>query len=81
MAAASPAGAELIGAPKIVTIESVPIKRPRGRPRTGRDPSLSLRLPNRVIRELEQLAEARGVPRSQIARELIIIALLGGQMG
>jgi hypothetical protein len=56
-----------------------PIKRGRGRPRTGRDPSLSLRLPQLIIGELEQLAEARGVPRSQIARELIIIALLGAQ--
>lgn len=52
-------------------------KRPRGRPRTGRDPSLSLRLPEMVIRELDKLADARGVGRSQVARELIIIALLG----
>ena len=61
-----------------MTLEpATPTKRPRGRPRTGRDPSVSLRLPRRVIREIEELAMARGVPRSQIARELIIIALLG----
>ena len=54
-----------------------PEKRPRGRPRTGRDPSLSLRLPEHVIRELDALAASRGLVRSQMARELIIIALLG----
>jgi hypothetical protein len=65
-----------------VTVESVPpIKRPRGRPRTGRDPSVSIRLPELIIGEIEKLAEARGVPRSQIARELIIIALLGARAG
>lgn len=63
---------------KIMSVEPAPLKRPRGRPRTGRDPTMSLRLPERVIRELDELASSRGLARSQMARELIIIALLGG---
>ncbi len=52
-------------------------RKKRGRPRTGRDPTVSVRLPPAVIREIDRIAHDRGVSRSQAARELLLIALLG----
>jgi metal-responsive CopG/Arc/MetJ family transcriptional regulator len=43
----------------------------RGRPATGRDPHLSLRLPEELLQAVEHHAEAVGETRSEAIRRLI----------
>lgn len=46
-------------------------KKRRGRPATGRDPVMTLRLPPALIADLEKWAQASGVSRSEAARIMI----------
>jgi hypothetical protein len=46
-------------------------KRGRGRPATGRDPVIALRLPKQTIVALDRWASAEGLTRSAAARRLI----------
>ena len=48
-----------------------PKKRGRGRPATGRDPIVTLRLPVDIRREIERLAAKEGVSRSEMFRMLL----------
>ena len=45
-----------------------PKKRGRGRPATGRDPIVTLRLPVDIRREIERVAAKEGVSRSEMFR-------------
>ena len=51
------------------SIEVLPKK--RGRPATGKDPMLTFRAPEEMIREIERWAEDHGMPRSEALRKLI----------
>ena len=52
-------------------------KRPgAGRPATGRDPVMTLRLPQQIIHDLEHWAKASGITRSHAARIMIENGLL-----
>jgi predicted DNA-binding protein len=46
-------------------------KRGRGRPATGRDPVIALRLPKETIAALDRWASGEGLTRSAAARQLI----------
>jgi hypothetical protein len=46
-------------------------KRGRGRPATGQDPVVTVRLPADMRREIERLAKREGVTRSEMHRMLI----------
>ena len=48
-----------------------PRKRGRGRPATGRDPMIGLRLPKDEIARLDKWAKANGYTRSELIRVLI----------
>jgi predicted DNA-binding protein len=48
-----------------------PKKRGRGRPATGRDPMIGLRLPKDEIARLDKWAKANGYTRSELIRVLI----------
>lgn len=48
-----------------------PLTRKRGRPATGKDPLITLRVPPDVIRKLDQIAAAEGVSRSEVIRAAI----------
>ena len=43
----------------------------RGRPRTGRDPMIGVRLPERMIKKIAKVAEARSANRSDAVRWLL----------
>ena len=47
------------------------IPKRRGRPATGKDPLVTLRLPQAMIDALDKKAEAEGVSRSEAMRQLI----------
>ena len=47
------------------------IPKRRGRPATGKDPLVTLRLPQAMIDALDKKAEAEGVSRSGAMRQLI----------
>lgn len=47
----------------------------RGRPPTGRDPAITVRLPQRIIDQAENWAAANKTSRSEAIRRLIEIAL------
>jgi hypothetical protein len=53
------------------SISDKPKKRGRGRPATGRDPMIGLRLPKADIARLDEWAKAIGVTRSELIRGLI----------
>lgn len=53
------------------TIVAKPKKRGRGRPATGRDPMIGLRLPKRATARLDKWAKAGGYTRSEAIRVLI----------
>ncbi len=53
------------------SISAKPKKRGRGRPPTGRDPMIGLRLPNDETARLDQWAKANGYTRSEAIRVLI----------
>lgn len=50
----------------------------RGRPATGRDPTITVRLPPIVVQQIDDWAEARGVSRSEAIRAMIMAALEAG---
>jgi hypothetical protein len=62
------------GAPKMAKSISV-IPKKRGRPATGRDPAIPVRLPPEMVEQLEELASRRKTTRSQVIRELLEKAL------
>ena len=65
-----PSGSHLRYYPIVVKpIKEIPKK--RGRPATGKDPLVTLRLPAPMIAALAERAEAAGVSRSQTMRQLI----------
>jgi Ribbon-helix-helix protein, copG family len=51
------------------------LKKRRGRPATGKDPSVSVRLPQSVIDEVEVWAAQKGGGRSEAIRRLVEIGL------
>jgi predicted transcriptional regulator len=53
------------------SISAKPKKRGRGRPATGRDPMIGLRLPKNAIARLDDWAKAMGCTRSELIRGLI----------
>jgi len=61
--------------PKIKSISAKPRKRGRGRPATGRDPMIGLRLPKAEIACLDKWAKANGYTRSEAIRVLIFRGL------
>jgi hypothetical protein len=52
------------------------IPKKRGRPATGRDPVIPVRLPREMIEQIEELAARQKTGRSQVIRELLRKALL-----
>jgi Ribbon-helix-helix protein, copG family len=69
-----PSGAHLRYYPIVArSIKEIPKK--RGRPATGKDPLVTLRLPAPMIAALAERAEAAGVSRSQTMRQLIAAGL------
>jgi len=63
--------------PKIKSISAKPRKRGRGRPATGRDPMIGLRLPKAEIACLDKWAKANSHTRSEAIRVLIFRGLKG----
>lgn len=63
--------------PKIKSISAKSKKRGRGRPATGRDPMIGLRLPKAKIASLDKWAKANGYTRSEAIRVLILRGLKG----
>jgi CopG-like RHH_1 or ribbon-helix-helix domain, RHH_5 len=57
------------------SISAKPKKRGRGRPATGRDPMIGLRLPKDQIAALDEWAKTNGCTRSELIRVLIERAL------
>jgi hypothetical protein len=54
------------------SINVIPKKRGRGRPATGKDPLVALRLPSTMIGALDDWAQRNGIAsRSEAIRELI----------
>lgn len=54
--------------PKSIKVDQ---KRQRGRPATGRDPVVSVRVPEQTLSELDDWAEKRGVGRAEAIRTLL----------
>jgi negative regulator of replication initiation len=48
-----------------------PKKRGRGRPATGRDPTLTIRLPKELTARLDAHAKSRGESRSEVMRRFL----------
>jgi hypothetical protein len=53
-------------------------KRP-GRPATGRDPSITVRIPAEILRQSDLWASAIGVGRSEAIRRLVELGLKKGK--
>jgi len=51
------------------------IPKKRGRPATGKDPMVSIRLPEKTLAAIDKVAKAEGVSRSEKIRALIEKAL------
>ena len=51
------------------SIKEIPKK--RGRPATGKDPLVTVRLPPTMIIALDQRAETEGITRSEVIRRLV----------
>lgn len=47
-------------------------RRRRGRPATGRDPLVSLRLPKEALEAVEGIAKDEGVARSEVIRRAVL---------
>ena len=58
----------------------MPRRRKRGRPRTGCQPVVPVRLAAKQLKKITKLAELKGVNRSTVLRELIDIGLESGQV-
>lgn len=54
-----------------MSIEAKP-KKKRGRPATGKDPQIGVRLPPAEIERLDKWAKREGLPRATAARKAII---------
>ena len=52
----------------------------RGRPATGRDPLVGIRLPPSVIERIDAWAAERGVNRSEAIRAMIMATLEAGSL-
>jgi hypothetical protein len=60
--------------------KSITVKpKKRGRPATGRDPFVGVRLPKELIASIEKRAAMEGVTRSEAIRRLVEIALATSQ--
>jgi Ribbon-helix-helix protein, copG family len=57
-----------------ITVE--PKKRGRGRPATGRDPHIALRVPPEMLAEIDDWAQRNDLSRSKAMRELMAIGLI-----
>jgi hypothetical protein len=55
-------------------IKVTPKKR-RGRPATGRDPHVTTRMPEEMISQIDDWAEANGLGRSEAIRRLVELGL------
>jgi antitoxin component of RelBE/YafQ-DinJ toxin-antitoxin module len=56
-----------------------PAKRPRGRPATGQDPVMTVRIPVAVKAQFTAWAKSKGMGRSEALRMLIERALKSGK--
>ena len=54
---------------------TVPPKKVRGRPATGKDPHVTARMPNELIVQVEAWAEANETSRSEAIRRLVELGL------
>jgi hypothetical protein len=61
--------------PKRQAAAKLPAKRGPGRPATGRDPTITGRVPENVISAMDEWAERRGVTRSTAMAQLIELGL------
>jgi Ribbon-helix-helix protein, copG family len=61
------------------SISAKPKKRGRGRPPTGRDPMIGLRLSTDEIARLDRWAKANKLTRSQAIREAIRVLVESGR--
>ena len=57
----------------------LPKKRGRGRPATGVDPVLTVRLPDELIEQLEAFAKKRSLTRSDAIRQCIEMGIRRGR--
>jgi metal-responsive CopG/Arc/MetJ family transcriptional regulator len=55
----------------LVNLKSMAKRRKRGRPATGRDPVIGVRVPAKLIRKIDRIAEALSVDRSRAVRRLL----------
>lgn len=55
------------------------IPKKRGRPATGRDPLIALRLPAELVKAVDKWAAKRGINRSSAIRQWIEIGLASAQ--
>lgn len=51
------------------------IPKKRGRPATGKDPLVSFRFPADLLAALDERAQAQGLSRSQLVRQMLLDAL------
>jgi hypothetical protein len=52
-------------------------KRPPGRPATGHDPQVSVRLPQQIIDQIDKRAAALQTTRAAVVRKVVIDAFSG----
>jgi Arc/MetJ-type ribon-helix-helix transcriptional regulator len=57
------------------SITVTPKKRGRGRPATGRDPVMTVRLPDELTARIDEHAERRGESRSEVMRRFLELGL------
>jgi hypothetical protein len=55
----------------VLYTKSMPKRRKMGRPRTGHDPVFAIRLPTKLVRKIDRLAEALSLDRSKTVRRLL----------
>jgi Arc/MetJ-type ribon-helix-helix transcriptional regulator len=53
------------------SITVTPKKRGRGRPATGRDPVMTVRLPAKLTARIDEHAESKGESRSEVMRRFL----------
>ena len=61
-------------------IKSIPVnvkKRGRGRPATGTDPVVAVRLPPHVLAQVDRWAADKGYTRSEAIRDMVAYAISG----
>jgi hypothetical protein len=58
--------------------KSIPVKRKtRGRPATGTDPFIGIRLPQPMLASLDAWAQDNGITRSEAVRRMLVAGLAG----